>query len=169
MELIVLFVDICLFKKGPQHVPASRFLFGLALVAYWLVGIALLVVETDWPHAALEAFVESALLLGFAWSLLFLVAHKTERFLQAATALLATDALISTPGALLLRWWAARPGEPLLQLALLGLMIWHIAVVAHILRHALSRPLSYGFALSVLYVIVTYQLMSMIFAPVPAG
>lgn len=164
MELIVLFIDICLFRRGPQDVPASRLLFGLALIAYLVVGELLLIVEADWFEAALQSLVEAGLLLGFFWAVLFL-SGKASRFLQTATALLATDAIISTPGALFLQGWAARPDARLFQMALFALMIWHIAVVAHILRQALSRPLVYGMAVAVFYIIATYQIMSALFSP----
>ena len=164
MDLIVVIIDICLFKRGPQDVPASWLLFGLALIAYLIVGELLLMVEANWLEAALQALMEAGLLLGFCWVVLYLTG-KAPRFLQTATALLATDAIISTPGALFLQWWAARPEIRLFQMALFALMIWHIAVVTHILRHALSRPVVYGAVLAVLYIVVTYQIMSFVFSP----
>lgn len=168
LDVIVLFVDICLFKRGPQDVPASWFLFGLVLIAYLIVGELLLMVESDWLEAGMQALTEAGLLLIFCWVILYFTG-KTPRFLQTTIALLGTDAIISTPGALLLQWWVAHPEMRLFQTALFALMLWHIAVLAHILRHALSRPLVYGAALALLYILVTYQLMSMIFSPAAAA
>jgi hypothetical protein len=162
VELIVLFIDICLFKKGPQDVPASRLLFGLALLAYWAVGILLLGLQSDWLEAVVQAVTESLLLLAFCWGVLF-VANKRPRFVQTTTTLLATDALISLPGALLLSWWLARPEAQGLQLGLLALTLWHLAVIAQVLRLALSRPLLVGIALAVVYVGLTYMIMGMVF------
>lgn len=168
VDFLVLFIDICLYRRGPQDVPASWLLFGLALAAYLLVGEVLLIVEADWLEAALQAAVEAVLLLGFCWLVLWFHG-KQVRFLQSATALLATDAVISTPGALILQWWTAHPEIRLFQMALFALMIWHITVVAHILRHALSRPLFHGLALAVLYIIISYQIMSALFSPSVGG
>jgi len=162
MELIVLFVDICLFKRGPQDVPASRLLFGLALVAYWIVGIALLSLQSDWLEAVGQAVTESLLLLAFCWVLLW-VTNRLSRLLQTATALLATDALISLPGALLLSWWLSRPDAPGLQFGLVALTVWHLAVISQVLRLAVSRPLAFGVVLALTYVGVTYTLMTMLF------
>jgi hypothetical protein len=167
MELIVLFVDICLFKKGPQDVPASQLLFALTLVAYWIVGILLLGLQSDWLEATTQAVIESLLLIAFCWAVLRF-ARMSPRFLQTTTALLATDALISLPGALLLSWWLARPEAAGLQFALLGLTLWHLAVFAQVLRQALSRPLTVGAALAVAYVGLTYTIMSIIFPSLPA-
>lgn len=167
VQFLVLFVDICLFKKGPQDVPASRFLMVLALIAYAIVGELLLSVEADWWVAGQQVVVEAALLLGYTAAVLYFVG-RGSRFLQTATALLATDAIISTPGALVLHWWLANPAVRAFQMVLFALMIWHIAVVGHILRHALSRPLSNGFVLAVLYVVLSYQVMNALFTtPAP--
>jgi hypothetical protein len=163
VDFLVLFVDICLFKRGPQHVPASAFLLVLSLIAYAIVGEVLLSVEAVWWVAALQVAAEAGLLLSFTWVLLFL-ARRSSRYLQTATALLATDAVISTPGALILHWWLANPAVRAFQMALFALMIWHIAVVGHILRHALSRPLLHGVLLAVLYVVLSYQIMNALFA-----
>ncbi|MBM4200825.1 MAG: hypothetical protein FJ189_06015 [Gammaproteobacteria bacterium] len=167
MELIVLFVDVCLFKKGPQDVPASRLLLGLALVAYWSVGIALLSLQNDWLQATAEALTESVLLMAFVWATL-LVANRLPRLLQTSTTLLATDALISLPGALLLSWWLARPEAVTLQIGLIGLTLWHLAVIAQVLRLAVSRPLVVGVALAVTYVGLSYTIMTMLFGGTPA-
>lgn len=163
MQFLVLFVDICLFKKGPQDVPASRFLLVLALIAYAVVGELLLGVEADWWVASQQVVVEAALLLGYTAAVLYFTG-RSARYLQTATALLATDAVISTPGALVLYWWLAHPAVRAFQMVLFALMIWHIAVVGHILRHALSRPLSNGILLSILYVVLSYQVMNALFA-----
>lgn len=168
MELIVLFVDICLFKKGPQDVPASRFLFGLALCAYWTVGILLLSLQSDWLDAGAQALTESLLLMAFAWGVL-VVTHKVPRWLQTTTTLLATDALISLPGAVLLSAWLAHPAAEGLQLALLALTVWHLAVIAHVVRLALSRSFMLGVVLAVGYVSVTYGIMTMLFGDLSQG
>ena len=162
MDLIVLFVDVCLFKRGPQDVPASRFLLGLALVAYWGVGVVLLGLENDWWEAVVKTVIESLLLLAFCWIML-LLARRRARLLQTATTLLATDALISLPGALLLSWWLARPEAPGLQLGLLAVTVWQLSVMAHVLRLAVSRPLVLGVALALTYVGVSYTVMTSLF------
>lgn len=164
MELIVLFVDVCLFKKGPQDVPASRLLFGLALVAYWVVGTLLLSLRNDWLEAVAQAVTESLLLLGFCWCLLF-VTKRLPRLLQTTITLLATDALISLPAALLLSWWTALPDAPGLQLGLLALSLWQLAVIAQVLRLAVSRPLVLGGALAIGYVGIAYTIMVALFGP----
>lgn len=164
MPLLKVFLDICLFRRGPQDVPASPLLFGLAMLVYLIVGVVLLSLEGPLFQAVLQALVELFVMLGFVWvNLRFL--HLQPRFLKTGTAMLATDALISSLAVPLLAWmaWSEQGGEP--YLLLLILMLWHLAVVAHILRHALSRPLSVGIGLAIVYIVATYQVMMLLFPP----
>ncbi|MBS1214980.1 MAG: uncharacterized protein H6R26_3597 [Proteobacteria bacterium] len=164
MPLLKLFVDICLFRRGPQDVPASQVLFGLAGLAYFIVGIALLGLEGLWSDAILQVLVESLILLGFVWTNLKFIGFQA-RFLQTATAMLACDALISSFAIPLLSWMAISADAKGAYLLLLILMLWHLAVVAHILRNALSRPLGVGIGLAIVYVVASYQVMLLLFPP----
>ena len=164
MPLIKLFVDICLFKKGPQDVPVSPLLLILSLLAYLLVGVFLLGLETSWSEGVLQALVEAVMLFGFLWITLK-TAGLMSRLLQTATAMLATDALISSLAVPLLTWMVTSPEAKGVYLFLLLLMLWHMAVVAHILRHALSRTWAIGVGLAIVYVVASYQVMLLLFAP----
>ena len=164
MPLIKLFIDICLFKRGPQDVPASHILMGLAVVVYLIVGISLLGLEGLRAEAMLQALVELAILLGFVWANLKFMGLP-NRFLQTSIAMLGSDALISSLAIPLVGWMALSEGAKGAYLLLLLLMLWHLGVVAHILRHALSRPVSVGIGLAIVYVVASYQLMLLLFPP----
>jgi len=163
MPLIKLFFDICLFKKGPQDLPASGLLLALTTAAYLLVGLILLGLETNWTDALVQVLAEAAMLVGFLFVTLK-VAGLMPRFLKTTAAMLGTDALISCFAIPLLTWMMNAQGTQGVYLFLLLLMLWHLAVVAHILRHALSRPLAVGAGLAIVYVIATYQVMLLLFA-----
>ncbi|WP_045223494.1 hypothetical protein [Methyloterricola oryzae] len=164
MPLIQLFIDICLFRRGPQDVPASQLLLGLAVLVYLTVGVVLLGLEGMSMEAVLQALVELLILLGFVWgNLKFLRLQK--RFVQTAIAMLGADALISSLAIPPVAWMAYSAGARGAYLLLLLLMLWHLAVVAHILRHALSRPLGVGIGLAVVYVVASYQVMLTLFPP----
>lgn len=168
MPLIKLFWDICLFKKGPQEAPPSITLLKLALAAYVLVGMALTALETGWLEGLLEVLLEGGLLFAFV-GISLLAAEKTHRWLQTGIAMLGTDALISSfaiPPKLLL---LADPQAGLVYLLLLLLMLWHIGVVAHILRHALSQTLAVGLGLAIVYVFFTMQVLILLFGPPSAS
>lgn len=142
-QLLNLFFDICLFRKGPQDVPASSLLLGLSLVAYAVVGLLLLSTETTLPGALLQVAMEGGMLVGFIYVTLA-SADLKNRLLQTSIAMLGTDALIRSLAIPILFLSAGMHAVQNAHILLLMLMLWHVSVVAHILRHALSK--SYGFA-----------------------
>jgi len=164
MSLVRLFLAICLYQKGPQDVPASAALFYLMVLAYFVIGAVVLGMQTGWVIGLVQAVVELVLVLGFAWGLLAL-SRKPARFQQTATALLGSDTLISVVALPLLLSVKVAPQAAVPYVLLLGLMLWSIAVTGHILRHALSKPLSLGIGLAVLYFLATYQVMAYWFPP----
>ncbi len=169
MPLLRLFLDICLFRKGPQDAPASWMLLKWALAAYCGVGLALTALEGHWLEGTLQVILEGSMLLGFVWISL-IVAGKTGRWLQTAIAMLGTDALISSFAIPLEAVLLAAPQIGILYVLMLLLMLWHMAVVAHILRHALSQTLAVGLGLSIVYVAFTWNLLVMLFGtPAASG
>jgi len=167
MPLIRLFLEICLLRKGPQDVPAYPLLLGLALAAYVLVGAIQAFMEEQWLEGLLQIPLQAAILLVFVWISLK-AAGKMNRMQQTFTTLLATDALISTFAIPLEVFFLANPQSAIIHLLLLLLMLWHMVVVAHILRHALSQTLVVGLGLSFVYTFFTLQVLLMLFgAPTP--
>jgi hypothetical protein len=162
MPLIKLFLDICFFRKGPQDTPASNVLLGLAISAYLVVGIVLLGLEGGWAGAVIEAVVEGAMVFGFLFVALYL-GKRLPRLRQTATALYGCDAVISATAVPLLAWLLVAPEAKPVYIFLTFLMLWHLAVVGHILRHALAIPYFYGVGLAFGYVFVSYQVMMALF------
>lgn len=95
MPLIRLFLDILLFKKGPQDVPGSPLLLGLAAGTDLLAGFALAALETAWLDALLQAITGLGLLTLFLAAALALTG-KWSRWLKTASALLGCDALLTS-------------------------------------------------------------------------
>jgi hypothetical protein len=164
MPLIKLFWEICLFRRGPQDVPSSQTLLGLSALAYFAVGLTLLGLETGWPEAAAQVLAEAVMLLGFLWATLS-VAGLKSRFIRTLIAMLGTDALISSFAIPLMIGIPQSPQAQGFYFGLLLLMLWHLTVVAHIFRHALSRPLGVGLGVAIVYVVASYQMMLLLFAP----
>jgi hypothetical protein len=170
MPLLRLFWDICQFRKGPQDVPASQALLQLNIAAYSVVSVLQALLDNDWLQGLLQVPLAAAILLAFVWVSLT-AAGKPNRLLQTLIAMFATDALISSlalPVQVLLK---INPDASLAHLAMLLLMLWHMGVIGHIFRHALSRSLTIGLALSFVYIVFTVQVMVMLFGggPTPDG
>ncbi len=162
MPLIRLLLQLCLFRKGPQDVPASPLLLGIGLTFYLLAGILLLGLETGWQDGLLRTLTEALLLGGFLWTILSLM-NKRPRLLQTAISVYACDALVSSLALPLLLLMASVPEARPAYLVLLGLMLWHWVILGHILRHAVSVRWIQGIGLALAYMVLSYRIMSVLF------
>ena len=164
METIIkVVIDICLLQKGPQDLPYSRALFYLSVLVYSFASIALLLLSTGFVDSMAQLLVEILLMYGFAWGLLKIVNHST-RFYQTATALFATDTLITLCAIPVFGAMLSGQSGGLFSLLTLALMLWHWLVTGHIFRHALSTSLVFGLCLALLYIIGSYQIMALFFS-----
>lgn len=160
-ELSVLFFRIAIFQKGPQDVPASPFVLRLLLPVYLAVNYLVLLLNGVQETALLQIGMDFALIAGFCWPLLFF-AGKPARFRQTFSAMIGTDIVISfcaLPAIATLNTHA----NDLAYFAMLALVLWHWLVNGHIFRHALDRSLFFGLGLSLLYIMLSSQLMAALF------
>ena len=149
------FVEICLLRLGPQDLPASPFLLGIAVAAY--LGLGVLVTALHYPFlTAVGISVTGALIFGLLAFVLLSVRGVSERFFQTCAAFAGTGAVLEAAALPLVA--LLEPGEPegagaaaglLLTLPWLALLIWSWVVGGHILRHALSVRLTAGIGLSI--------------------
>lgn len=160
-NLFMLFFDICLFRKGPQNVPASTTLFFILVPVYAIISFLMLVLGMDTLTAILQVLVEIALVLGSSKVILYF-AKKPERYLQTTCALIATDTLISFI-ALPVMASLIGQGSALSFFAIIILMLWHWTVSGHIFCHALEQPFTFGLGIAFLYILVSYQVMALLF------
>jgi hypothetical protein len=163
-EILRLFYDIMLFKKTPQDVPFSPFLTRMTLVGYASISFLMVFMTSHWFSAVLEMAVDIVLLMAFARITLAWV-HKSGRYQQTFCALLGTDALITLCGIPATAVMLVPSGDLGLLglLILVGLMLWHWAVIAHILRHALEQTLGFSLGLALLYMMAAYQIIGLLF------
>jgi hypothetical protein len=144
--LFELFLDICLFRKGPQDLPAGMALLKLCLLGYALSGFVVLLLSTPAPVAILQILLDLVLLAGLLHLALRARRHP-RRFEQTLSALTGTGTLMGLL-ALPVMVWIVRQGSDgdieLPSLLLLALMAWSIAIMTHILRLALDVPVWVG-------------------------
>ncbi len=165
VALFDLLLDICLFRKGPQHIPAAPILLQLALFGYGLSSFLLLLITLP-VNRALPALVLDMFLLYGLTALLLYSSGLYARFTQTLTALAATSTffqLIAWPVTMWFYREYAMQGFFELPFLLQWLIVlWNIAVMSHILYFALSvsRPLSVSYALAyvVIYWLISYPL-----------
>ncbi len=160
-NLLMLFFEICLFKKGPQDVPVSTVLFFLLIPAYAIISFLILVLSVDVISAILQVLVEIAFVLVSSKVILYF-AKKPERYIQTTCALIATDTLISFI-ALPVMATLIGQGTALAFFSIVALMLWHWTVSGHIFSNALDQPFTFGLGIAFLYILVSYQVMAFLF------
>lgn len=158
--LFNLFLDICLFRKGPQDVPASVALLKICLLAYGLSGLLVLLLGTPAPVALLQILLDMVLLSGLLYLLLILY-RRSKRFEQTLSALTGTGTLMGLL-ALPLMSWIAHQGTggdtELPSMLMLVLMVWNTAIIAHILRHAFETSTWVGALYALGYTFLSWTL-----------
>lgn len=165
--LIVFFVELCALRRPPQDLPASKILLGLALIADLSVGSLVGVAAgiSGWM-SLLQGLVEIAFMLAVLYAALAGL-KMPARFLQSATALLGSGALLGLLALLPLSFNPTGHAETNLAafgaLLLLGLAVWGVAVTGHILRHTFEITLGQGTAVAIVFEIVTIILITYLF------
>lgn len=161
-DYLALIFNLCLFKKSPEDIPYSQTILRWSVLAYTIISFMLIQMSVTEFSALLQVAVELMIILCFS-SLVLMVAKKRQRFVQTTCALLGTDALISLCAMPAIASLSINPNNGLAFLAMLGLMIWHWAITAHIIRHALSQSFSFALGIAFLYIFSANQIMGVLF------
>lgn len=169
-EILQLFYDIILFRKGPQDVPYSRLLTKVTLAVYALVSFLMLFMSSHWFSAILKMLADIVLLMAFVRITLAWV-HKSERYQQTFCALLGTDALLTLCGVPATAVMLVPSGDLAVLgfFVVVGLILWHWAVIGHILSNALEQPLAFSLGIALLYMMATYQILAILFQSLNIG
>lgn len=160
-ELLKLFFDISLFKKGPQDIPDSNWLLRLLIVINIFISFLIIILSSNIVDTVLQVLLGVLLILGSSWIILY-VAKKLHRYLQTACALIGTDTLISF-FALPAMATLIGQGTLIAFIAIVILMLWHWLVTGHIFSQTLEQPFSFGLGISFLYILTAHQFMGLLF------
>ncbi len=159
-QLVKLFWDICLLRKGPQDVPPAYILFWFLLPVGLMVDFIITVNFIDLQQALLLVVVNTALL--FAVVILILVTlGYANRITQTLTTLIGTGLVFSfirLPIIFVIK--LAPQNAAMLGFLEITVLVWSLVVIAHILRYALSIQLFLAGALAFGYFVLSYQLVS---------
>ena len=155
--LFNLFLDICLFRKGPKDVPASAALLKICLLAYGLSGLLVLILSTPAPVALLQILLDLVLLSGLL-HLGLVVRRHPRRFEQTLSALTGTGAFMALLALPLMSWILTGSSAELPSLLLLALMVWSIAIIAHILQQTFETSIWVGALYALGYTFLSWTL-----------
>ena len=143
---------MCWFQAGPQDLPYSRQLLLLLVLGAGALSILSLQMLPEESRAIERVLLHTALGLAVPYALLQL-RGRVNRFMQTASAIFGTSMLLTLVVLPALLALARAPDEPVVWAAYwwLGVVIWSVAVLGHIFRHALDVSLAVGVGLSLLY------------------
>jgi hypothetical protein len=161
-QFLKVFLDIVLWRRGPQDLPNSGLLVALTLVAYELVNLVqIALMEVSIAELLLYLVVDPLLLMGGLWLVMMLFGRK-DRWAQTVSAVLGCTALmalvVSVPMVLLVGPRVAGDPPAALQLLALGLVIAFILVVGRIIQLATDSNLLTGSAIATTYVVMFHAL-----------
>jgi len=146
--IVMAFVDVCLLKRKPQDLPVSTELLAVCLLAYTIGSFLLALISQTMIDALIAGIVEVLLVATMTYILLKII-NVPERWLQTTTALSGTGAIFSFIAMPLFFWidlgsQLKSAGQPAAYLIIVLLVLWNIAVMAHIFRHTFSTSFTAG-------------------------
>jgi len=169
-QLAILVRDLCQLRRGPADIAYSPALLGLLVVASIVLDTLIGTLLDRAPHALARTLVSTGLMLTLCWIALS-IRQLMPRYVQTASALVACSIAFSLL-ALPILWLIGPVPEPpapmppfavLLSWALLALLLWNLAVNAHILRNALDAPFGLGLALAAAWLVADWALGHVLF------
>lgn len=164
--LLKTYWQIALLRVSPQRLPASQFLLGATLFVHWLIGVVLGLVAGESSYALFVALIGTLSMVALVHGVLVLHG-RSARALQTVTAIAGSEALLGILAIPVTVWFVSGgPGRDLAALFSLLLLGWNVAVVAHVLRHALSTTQATGFVYAIGYMFFSLAIAGAI---APAG
>lgn len=164
-QFLRIFLDIVLWRRGPQDLPVSGLLLGLTVAAYVVVSAAQLALLGETPATWLFFVIVDPVLLA-AWTWLVLrIYGRTERFAQTATAVFGTSALLGLavylPIQFLLSALGADAESGLAQILALLLVVAFALVTGRILKLATETNMVTGIAIALTYFLLVNLLVGL--------
>lgn len=159
IEVIRRLLGICLLQNGPQDLPASWDLLVIAVAVDVALGYPAAMAYSPSEHTVAQIALGTLVAGAFVYAAVNAVGHG-GRFLQTATAVFGTDALITLLALPIALTMAPGPrtATTMADLGILAMGIWNILILGHILRHALSVTLGVGVALALGYTLTVVML-----------
>jgi hypothetical protein len=170
-DIIRLFTQIALLRRGPQDLPASLLLLVLSIAGYLCVNFVVSSALPPDEHWQGPMLVDA--LFTFVWYVVLLrLLGRPERMLQTVSAVFGLQAVLS-PLLIAATWLMRRVGEDAtwqLPVTCVGLLLlaWLIAANSHVVKAALEWPGAASVALVILQMIAAWVLVFALFPPARA-
>ena len=163
---LVSWLQQCLLRRAPQDDALSYSALQWSIVAYVLMDLLQARASSDWTVSLGMTLLDTLVMLLFAWAVLLLT-KKSGRLVQTLTALAGTGTVLGMLGLPLILQAARTQTENgpavILVLGWVLMLVWSIAVQAHIFRHALSTAYGTGLLLAGLHTVLMITLVESLF------
>jgi hypothetical protein len=157
---------LCLLKRAPQDDPRSGGALALALLLYALASVLQAHISVSWAAAAGMTLLDLVVMAGFSYLVLSLRGF-TARLAQTLTALAGAGAVLGLAALPVMQMMlSAQQDERPATLAVLfwvAILVWSVAVPAHIYRHALSVNLAIGVMVTIMQSVLLFILVNTLF------
>jgi hypothetical protein len=166
-ELIRLYAQIALLRRGPQDVPASTMLLAATVAAYFVINLFGNTILPPITGPWLQVLIADVLFVMVWYALLLRLTNKPERYLQTTTAIFGYKAVLS-PLSVASAWLIGQfRADTLWQLpvGLLYVLVvaWIVAANSHVLKAALEWSMPACVALVILELFVAQLLFLTLF------
>lgn len=170
VQFALLVRDLCQLRRGPEDMPYSTLLFGVLIAASVVLDLVTGAYHGDAANVLPRSLVSTFLVLALCWIALA-IRHVSNRYVQTASALVACSIVFSLL-ILPLAWLADPMSPPPAQLApqqvllgwgMIAIVVWNLAVNAHIVRRALDAPFVFGFALVLAWALADWAVGHVLF------
>jgi len=169
LQFLRICLDIVLWRRGPQDLPASGLLLAISVAVYIAVSAVQLALLGETAATWFFFIVVDPLMLGlWVWLVLKLYRHG-ERFLQTATAVFGTGAVLGLglylPLQLIVTAMGQGPASSMAQVFALLLVVAFALVTGRIIKLATDSGLFTGIAVSLTYFLVVNYLVGVLRGP----
>ncbi|MCZ6561186.1 MAG: hypothetical protein O6931_09910 [Gammaproteobacteria bacterium] len=165
--LLKVFVEIAFFRRGPEDLPASPFLLFLSLLVYAAGSMVTSAVYTEEARLILLEVMADIILMLLWYGVVLAIYKRSARLQQTLTALFGTGGLLYIIAFPVMSWLQQEIGTPSgaqsSVLLMMAILIWSIALAAHIVQRALEVQIAVGLAISIGYFVVSVAVFSFLF------
>jgi hypothetical protein len=147
------FCQLCVFRIGPQDIPASNALLLITAVLNLSLSALINNIQLPLASAVLVAVLELLVLASLTSAILFYFAHL-PRLRQTLTALFGSGAVIGGTVWVLLSVFEELPNP-----VRMCVFLWNLLVMAHVIRHAVSVHIVAAFFMALAYALSLIQLI----------
>ena len=162
ITLFKTFIEIILFRRGPESIPHSSALFVIVAAIWLLVGVIGIAASNSYSGSALLVDLVLTITAFTLYALVINAFGKSERIIRALTAILGCGAVFGaalfSSRWLLSTWFDENRIITFAQLILL----WSILVEGHIIAGAIERPRVIGFLIALAVFIAQLQLITIL-------